>query len=65
MTPEPRKAGNTLTVEAFVADMNNGGVMSQAITGNTTAKRTPRAKADANYRLSRLAAAGAEEPTKT
>ncbi|MCU3630111.1 tape measure protein [Enterobacter hormaechei subsp. steigerwaltii] len=36
------QAGNTLTVEAFVADMNNGGVMSQAITGNTTAKRTPR-----------------------
>ncbi|SAB69885.1 phage tape measure protein [Enterobacter hormaechei] len=36
------QAGNTLTVEAFVADMNNGGIMSQAITGNTTAKRTPR-----------------------
>ncbi|EPK6019515.1 tail protein (tape measure) [Citrobacter freundii] len=36
------QTGNTLTVEAFVADMNNGGVMSQAITGNTTAKRTPR-----------------------
>ena len=34
--------GNALTVEAFVADMNNGGVMSQAIIGNTTAKRTPR-----------------------
>ncbi|EPA0093987.1 tape measure protein [Enterobacter hormaechei] len=36
------QTGNTLTVEAFVADMNNGGVMSQAIIGNTTAKRTPR-----------------------
>ncbi|WP_273900724.1 tail protein (tape measure) [Enterobacter hormaechei] len=36
------QAGNTLTVEAFVADMNNGGIMSQAIIGNTTAKRTPR-----------------------
>ena len=36
------QAGNTMTVEAFVADMNNGGVMSQAIIGNTTAKRTPR-----------------------
>ncbi|EMM2634050.1 tape measure protein [Enterobacter hormaechei] len=36
------QTGNALTVEAFVADMNNGGVMSQAIIGNTTAKRTPR-----------------------
>ncbi|HCM9586463.1 TPA: tape measure protein [Enterobacter hormaechei subsp. steigerwaltii] len=36
------QTGNALTVEAFVADMNNGGIMSQAIIGNTTAKRTPR-----------------------
>ncbi|MEW5103141.1 tape measure protein [Citrobacter freundii] len=36
------QSGNGLTVEAFIADLNNGGMMSQAITSNTTAKRTPR-----------------------
>lgn len=32
----------TITVDAIIADLNNGGPISQAITGNTTAKRTPR-----------------------
>ncbi|MGN7913165.1 tape measure protein [Enterobacter sp. 22466] len=31
-----------ITVDAIIADLNNGGPISQAITGNTTAKRTPR-----------------------
>ncbi|HAS1342983.1 TPA: tape measure protein [Enterobacter hormaechei] len=34
--------GNTLTIEAVLADLNNGGPISQGITSNTTAKRTPR-----------------------
>ncbi len=34
--------GNGLTIEAFIADMNNGGPISDSITGNTTARRTPR-----------------------
>ncbi|SAE47210.1 phage tape measure protein [Enterobacter hormaechei] len=32
----------TITVDAIISDLNNGGPISQAITGNTTAKRTPR-----------------------
>ncbi|CZZ39894.1 tape measure protein [Enterobacter hormaechei] len=32
----------TITVDAIIADLNNGGPISQSITGNTTAKRTPR-----------------------
>lgn len=32
----------TITVDAIIADLNNGGPISQAITGNTTAKRKPR-----------------------
>lgn len=34
--------GNALTIEAVLADLNNGGPISQGITSNTTAKRTPR-----------------------
>lgn len=34
--------GNSLTIEAVLADLNNGGPISQGITSNTTAKRTPR-----------------------
>jgi tape measure domain-containing protein len=30
------------TIEAFIADLNNGGQASQAITANTTARRVPR-----------------------
>jgi hypothetical protein len=30
------------TLEAFIADMNNGGPASQAITSNMNVKRTPR-----------------------
>uniref|UniRef100_UPI003140A0C4 tape measure protein n=1 Tax=Citrobacter sp. FP75 TaxID=1852949 RepID=UPI003140A0C4 len=32
----------TWTIDAFIADMNNGGPASQAITGNMNVKRTPR-----------------------
>lgn len=49
-----------VTVDVIVADLNNGGPISNAITSNMNVKRTPRGRADANYRLSRLAAAGAE-----
>lgn len=52
------------TLEAFIADMNNGGPASNAITSNMNVKRKPRGRADANYRLSRLAAAGAEGQQK-
>lgn len=34
--------GNALTIEAVLADLNNGGPISHGITSNTTAKRTPR-----------------------
>lgn len=34
--------GNALTIEAVLADLNNGGPISQGITSNTTAKRTAR-----------------------
>lgn len=33
---------DTWTIDAFIADMNNGGPASQAITGNMNVKRTPR-----------------------
>lgn len=32
----------TWTIDAFIADMNNGGLASQAITSNLNVKRTPR-----------------------
>ncbi|MEH3509796.1 phage tail tape measure protein, partial [Enterobacter asburiae] len=32
----------TWTIDAFIADMNNGGPASQAITSNLNVKRTPR-----------------------
>ncbi|MFV8852409.1 tape measure protein [Serratia fonticola] len=35
-------SGGGWTIEAFIADMNNGGQASQAITANTTARRVPR-----------------------
>lgn len=34
--------GKTLTIESVIYDLNNGGAISQAITGNTTARRIPR-----------------------
>lgn len=34
--------GNGLTIEAVLADLNNGGPMSQGITSNFNVKRTPR-----------------------
>lgn len=35
-------SNGAVTIETIVADLNNGGPISAAITGNTTAKRTPR-----------------------
>lgn len=34
--------GNGLTIEAVLADLNNGGPMSRGITSNFNVKRTPR-----------------------
>ena len=36
------QSGNRLTVEAFIADLNNGGPMSDGIINNFNVKRTPR-----------------------
>lgn len=33
---------NSVTIDAIIADLNNGGPISDSITSNTTAKRTPR-----------------------
>lgn len=37
-----------LTVDVVVADLNNGGPISNAITSNMNVKRTPRGRTDAN-----------------
>lgn len=57
-------ANGGVTVDVIVADLNNGGPISSGITSNFNVKRKPRGRADANYRLSRLAAAGAEGQQK-
>ncbi|MGK3245243.1 tail protein (tape measure) [Enterobacter kobei] len=37
-----QRSDGTWTIDAFIADMNNGGPASQAITSNLNVKRTPR-----------------------